>query len=296
MCSAVLSGRRVVVTGAGMGLGAAYAEAAARAGAAVLVNDLDGELAEATATRIDAAGGRAVAFAGDVADWQAAGDIVERCIVELGGIDGLVNNAGIVGRLRPMFEETEDVARRVIDVNVLGTLFVGVHAARAMVKAGGGGTIVNVSSGNQCGHALLSTYGASKGAVSSLTYAWAADLAEYGIRVNAISPNAFTHQIEEVIEQLGYNPEDRRYPSPHDNAAVVTFLLSDASAKLNGQIIRVDSGRVSVMAHPMVVAPRMPLERVSVEALVAAFDDGLDAHLQPLGVATAEISHIQVLH
>ena len=296
MTSGPLAGRRVVVTGAGMGLGAAYAEAVAAAGAAVLVNDLDPELATATAERVTVSGGRAVAHAADVADWDAARGIAERCVAEFGGIDGLVNNAGILGRLRPIYDETENVARRVFDVNVLGTLFVGVHAARAMVDAKAGGAIVNVSSGNQCGHALHSTYGASKGAVSSLTYAWAVDLAEHGIRVNAISPNAFTNQIEEEIEQLGHNPEDRDYPSRDDNAAVVTFLLSDASERLNGQIVRVDHGHVSVMAHPLVAAPRVAIKEWSIDALAKAFEDGLADQLQPLGIATAEVRHLAPLH
>src|SRR5262249_26173746 len=157
------------------------------------VNDLDEELAAGTAERINAAGGRAVACAGDVSDWDAAKAIVDSCVSEFGGIDGLVNNAGIVA-FTMMVDETEENIRCIISVNLLGTIFGGAHAARAMVAGGSGGAIVNVSSGNQCGHVYMGTYGASKGAVSSLTYAWARELAEHGIRVNAISPNAHTHQ------------------------------------------------------------------------------------------------------
>jgi NAD(P)-dependent dehydrogenase (short-subunit alcohol dehydrogenase family) len=295
MSDDALAGRRVIVTGAGSGLGAAYAQAAAAAGAAILVNDLDPNLASATSARITEAGGRAVPFAADVADWDGARSIVAACISELGGVDGLVNNAGILGRLRPMTEETEEVVRRVIDVNVLGVLFVGIHAARAMVD-GGGGAIVNVTSGNQCGHALLSTYGASKGAVASFTYAWAADLAEHGIRVNAISPNAHTGQINEVIEQLGYNPEEREYPAKEDNAAVVCFLLSDASRKLNGQVVRVDHGYVSVMSHPLVAAPRIPLEAWTIDTVANAVTDRLADNLQLLGVAIADVGKPEPLH
>ena len=293
MSNDALAGRRVLVTGAGMGLGAAYAEAAAAAGAAVLVNDLDPQLACGTAERITASGGRAVPFAADVGDWDAAADMVAACVSEFDGIDGLVNNAGIVGRLRPMFEETEDVARRVFHVNAFGTLFPGIHAARAMVR-GGGGAIVNVSSGNQCGHALLSTYGATKGAAASFTYAWAADLAEHNIRVNAISPNAHTSQIDGVIEQLGYNPEEREYPAREDNAAVVCFLLSDASRELNGQIVRVDHGYVSIMAHPLVTEPRVALGQWTIDSVAEAVTRA--GGLQPLGVAIANVSQPEPLH
>jgi NAD(P)-dependent dehydrogenase (short-subunit alcohol dehydrogenase family) len=284
------------VTGAGSGLGAAYAQAAAALGAAVVVNDLDPALASATAARITQSGGSASAFAADVSDWDRARALIDRCIDEFGGIEGVVNNAGILGRLRPMTDETEDVARRVVDVNVFGTLFVGIHAARAMVAAGGGGAIVNVTSGNQCGHALLSTYGATKGAVASMTYAWAADLADHGIRVNAISPNAHTGQIDEVIEQLGYNPEDREYPRREDNAAVVGFLLSDASKDLTGQVIRVDHGYVSITTHPLVAEPRIPLSEWTVASLAEVFRTRLASKIQPLGVALAEVERVRVLH
>jgi NAD(P)-dependent dehydrogenase (short-subunit alcohol dehydrogenase family) len=285
-----------VVTGGGSGLGAAYAEAVAAQGAAVVVNDIDPALAADTAQRITRAGGSAVPLAGDISDSQSAKALVDRCVEAFGGIDGVVNNAGILGRLRPMTEETEDVARKVFDVNVFGTMFVAMHAARAMIATKERGSIVNVSSGNQCGHALLSTYGASKGAVSSLTYAWSVDLAEHGIRVNAISPNAHTGQIDEVIDQLGYNPEDRAYPDREDNAAVVCFLLSDAANDLTGQIVRVDRGLVSVMAHPLVAEPRVPLSEWTVDSLAQAFGATLNVNLQPTGVATAQLGPVHVLH
>jgi NAD(P)-dependent dehydrogenase (short-subunit alcohol dehydrogenase family) len=285
-----------VVTGGGSGLGAAYAEAVAALGAAVVVNDIDPSLAAGTADRITQAGGSAVPLAGDVSDWDSAKALVECCLREFGGIDGVVNNAGILGRLRPMTEETEAVARKVLDVNILGTMFVAIHAAQAMIAAKQGGSIVNVSSGNQCGHGLLSTYGASKGAVATLTYAWSVDLAEHGIRVNAISPNAHTGQIDEVIEQLGYNPEDRVYPDREDNAAVVCFLLSDASNDLTGQVVRVDRGLVSVMAHPLVAEPRVPLSEWTVDSIAEAFRTTLNANLQPTGVATAQLGSVQPLH
>lgn len=295
MPSRVLEGKRVVVTGSGMGLGAAYAEAAADAGASVVTNDIDPELASATADRITQRGGTAVPFAADVSEWDGARAIVQHCVTEFGGLDGLVNNAGIVGRIRPMTEETEGVARKVIEVNVLGTIFPAVHAARVMTAAGTGGTIVNVSSGNHCGHALFGTYGGSKGAVSSLTYAWAAELGEQGVRVNAISPNAHTNQIDDITEQLGYNPEEREYPSREHNATVVVFLLSDLSDRLNGQIVRVDHGLVSVVSHPLVVEPRVPITW-SVEALAEIFETSLRDHMQPVGVALADVKHRGVLH
>jgi NAD(P)-dependent dehydrogenase (short-subunit alcohol dehydrogenase family) len=290
MSSRVLDGRRVVVTGAGIGLGAAYAEAAAAAGAAVLANDIDAGLAAATAERITANGGRAVPFAADVAEWDGARAIIEHCVSELGGIDGLVNNAGILGLVRPIHEEQAS-ARRTIDVNVTGTLYVAAHAARAMVSAGTRGAIVNVSSGAQCGLHLQGTYSASKGAVASYTYSWARDLDEHNIRVNAMAPNAYTNQHDELIEQLGYNPEKHHtaYASREDNAAVVIYLLSNASEKVNGQVVRVQHDALTLMSHPLIIQPYAPVSEWSVESVAEAFDNGLADQLQPVGVAAAGV-------
>jgi NAD(P)-dependent dehydrogenase (short-subunit alcohol dehydrogenase family) len=294
--SRTLDGKRVVVTGAGLGLGAAYAEAAAAAGATVLVNDVDVELAVATVERIAAAGGGAAAFVADVSDWDGAGAIVDHCVREFGGIDGLVNNAGILGRVRPIFEEQRD-ARRAIEINVVGTLYVAAHAAREMVTAGVGGSIVNVSSGAQCGLLMQGTYSASKGAVASYTYSWARDLEEHNIRVNAIAPNAYTAQHDQLIEQLGYNPETNHsaYPSREDNAAVVVYLLSDDSDRVNGQVVRVQHGAINLMSQPMIIHPGVEIDEWSPESVAEAFNDGLGEQLQPIGMKVGEVRPLRVL-
>lgn len=278
----------MVVTGAGRGLGAVYAEQIAAAGAAVVVNDVDADVAQATAGRITASGGRAVAFPADVSDWDAAGAMVEKCVSEFGGIDGLVNNAGILGRLVPVHEADAD-ARKVIDVNVIGVLYPGIHAARTMVQAGTPGAIVNVSSGSMMGQTLYGPYSASKGAVASLTYVWARDLAEHGIRVNALSPNAWSGQNEEMVRQLGYDAEPHitGHPSKEDNAAVVVFLLSDASEGIRGQVVRVMLGSVTLLTHPFIVTPGVPLDEFTPETVAEAFNGGgLGKQLQPVGIAS----------
>lgn len=288
----LLAGRHIVVTGAGMGLGAAYAEAAAAEGAQVVVNDLNAEHAHETAVRIRAAGGVVAAYVADVSDWNAAGELIEFCVAQFGGIDGLVNNAGILGKVGSMLTDDPEVAARVLNVNVLGTIYPSMHAARTMQQAGTPGAIVNVSSGNQCGHPLLATYGASKGAVSTLTFAWAEALSEYGIRVNAISPNAHTNMVDEGVRQLGYNAEARDYPTPADNAAAVVYLLSELSAHLTGQVVRVDHEMLAVTSHPLVVSPRVPI-KYSVAAVADAFDGPLRAAIQPPGISYASVTHLE---
>jgi NAD(P)-dependent dehydrogenase (short-subunit alcohol dehydrogenase family) len=121
-----------------------------------------------------------------VASWTEAAELIDSCVSEFGRIDGLVNNAALMWVGRPD-QLTEADLRRTIEVNVLGTTFCGLHALGHMT-AQGSGAIVNVTSGAHAGIPLQCAYSASKGAVASLTYAWAADVAGQGVRVNAISP------------------------------------------------------------------------------------------------------------
>jgi short-subunit dehydrogenase len=166
-----------------------------------------------------------------------------------------------------------------------------------MVEAGAGGSIVNVSSGAQCGLEVQGTYSASKAAVATYTYSWARDLIEHGIRVNAISPNAITAQHEQLAEQFGFHPEAHHtaFPSTEDNAAVVVYLLSDASAKLNGQVVRVAHESLSLMSHPLIIEPGASMGEWTPDAVAAAFAAGLDEQVQPLGVAFGEVRPSRVV-
>ena len=250
----VLAGKAVIITGAGRGLGAAYARHAASEGASVVVNDIDGPLAEETAAAIVHAGGRAVAHAASISDWSAAEALIQRCVAEFGRLDGLVNNAGVFVR-RDAHECQPDEAQSIVNVNVLGTMFCGIHALGVMVRQGYG-TIVNVTSGAQLGIHGMSLYGASKGAVASLTYGWANEAGSYGVRVNAVSPVATTRMSAQFGLPAGTIPPDRPAGSgppgqrPDDVAPVVTFLLSDLSEHLNGCILRLFNGGLSVLEPP----------------------------------------------
>ena len=253
----VLDGKAVVITGSGRGIGAAYARHAARHGASVVVSDVVPGSAEAVAEEIVAAGGTAVAHPADVTSWDATESLVERCVAEFGAIDGLVNNAGILtmGRVEEMDEAS---LRRVVEINLLGTAFCGVHAARRML-AQGRGSIVNVTSGTHTGQPRYGAYGATKGAIASFTYAWAADLDGSGVRVNAISPMAAGGMEAVGVEYWARRGEPRPagfdMPPAEANAPVVTFLLSDDAADVQGQVVRIDGRRLSLMAHPSVLAP-----------------------------------------
>ncbi|MDQ4011648.1 MAG: SDR family oxidoreductase [Actinomycetota bacterium] len=275
----ILEGKAIVITGAGRGLGEAYAVHAARSGASVLVNDVDGELAEAVAARIGRCGGRAVASAQSVRDPDQASGVVERCLAEFGKVDGLVNNAALNYTALP-WDEDVDVARELIEVNVLGVLYCGIAAARVM-RAQRAGSIVNISSGSSFGQRAAGTYAASKGAVASLTYSWALDLMELGVRVNGVCPVAWTRMVERSpAAQLRVTPQR----TPDRVAPLVTYLLSDRAEGITGQLIRFTGDQLHIVRQPGIKKPVLHREGWATEDIAAAFDGVLDHHLEPFGL------------
>lgn len=226
-----LAGKAVVVTGAGRGLGRAFAEAIVAAGGSVVVNDVDADVAEQATEEVAASGGRAVAAVGNVAAWDEAAAVVERCVRAFGRIDGLVNNAGLFYARSPL-EEREHDLRDIVEANVLGPLFTGVHAMRAMGRTGGG-CIVNIGSEAMLGYATMGAYATTKGAIASLTYAWSHHREETGVRVNAVTPNAQTRMSPP-------GPDGKPLPRPPASsvAPVVVYLLSDAACAINGKVLK----------------------------------------------------------
>jgi NAD(P)-dependent dehydrogenase (short-subunit alcohol dehydrogenase family) len=176
-----------LVAGAGGGIGGAGAQALGREGAAVFCTDRDGAAAEATATRIRGAGGRAAASALDVRDRVAVDAAVAAVVREFGHLDIVLESAGITHRLNFLDVDVE-TWDRIIALNLTGMFHVGQAAARQMVKTGGG-SIINVTSQlADVARPERAAYVASKGGAPSLTQAIALDLAAHGIRVNAIAP------------------------------------------------------------------------------------------------------------
>jgi NAD(P)-dependent dehydrogenase (short-subunit alcohol dehydrogenase family) len=281
-----LDGKAVVVTGAGQGLGAAYARLAAAEGAAVLVNDVDAGLASTVVKSIRAQGGRAEAAVGTVATWESAGEIIAGCVSAFGTIDGLVNNAGVFRLAHPADQDPDDF-RTVVEVNLLGTAYCGLHAIRAMLDQGGG-SVVNVTSGAHAGSAAMGAYGASKGGVASLTYCWAADLLGTGVRVNAVSPNAHTRMAEAFEAYLGTAAQGQNiHKPPEQNAPAIVYLLSDAAAGLHGQVIRIDGDELSMIAHPTVLGTGVRDPQWTVDKVAAAFAAGAVGPLSPVGLHRA---------
>lgn len=272
-----LDGKVVVVTGAGRGLGRAFARHAATVGAAVVVNDVDGDLADAVAAEITSAGGCAISSAHSVADADEAQAIVDLCVREFGRLDGLVNNAGLNYSALPADEEPH-LARDLIQVNVLGVIYTGLAAIRAMRR---GGSIVNVSSGAALGQRALATYAASKGAVASLTYSWALDLEAAGIRVNAVCPLAHTRMVLGSERAMRNCPPDR---TPERIAPLVTYLLGDRSRGVTGQMIRCNGPQLHIVGQPYLKSPILERESWDTASVARAFDEVFHAHLEPYGL------------
>jgi NAD(P)-dependent dehydrogenase (short-subunit alcohol dehydrogenase family) len=289
--SRYLEGKSVVITGSGRGIGAACARHAAEHGANVVVNDVDKDEAEAVATGIRDAGGAAIAVPADIASWDEAEGLIDACVSEFGRIDGLVNNAALY-RLHTFDQQSEAELRAVINVNVLGTAFCGTLAARRMVTQDAG-SIVNVTSGAMCGIPLQAAYSASKGAVASLVYTWALDLAGTNVRVNGMTPRAYTRMADYGKEYRsgGGGPAiDHSFlPSADSNAPLVTYLLSDRSAGLHGQIVRNDGYQIGLYSHPAVMLPVHRPEQWDVEHVERAFTEDLLGRQVPLGVVGVQI-------
>lgn len=245
------NGRVALVTGAGSGIGAAVAEALARAGAKVAVQDIGLEKAQGVAQAITAAGGQALALGGDVADPAAVETMVNQTVAWGGGLTYLVNNAGIGGPGGPTGDYPLDGWRKVMGINLDGVFYGLRYGIPAIVKSGGG-SIVNIASilGN-VGFANAPAYVAAKHAVVGLTKAAAIDHAKDGVRVNAIGPAFIDTPLLAGFDEAARNwlislhPQGR-LGKAEEVATLTTFLLSDQASFITGSYHLVDGGYCAV--------------------------------------------------
>ncbi|HTV95474.1 MAG TPA: SDR family oxidoreductase [Steroidobacteraceae bacterium] len=284
----ILAGKAVVITGSGRGIGAACAKGCARRGAAVVVNDIDPVDANDTAAAIVAEGGEAVACVADVSVWEEAGRLIDTCISTFGKIDGLVNNAALYHAARiDAFDPA--AARSLLEANVLGPLYCTGRAIKPML-AQQGGSIINVVSGAHMGIANLGIYGATKGAVASMVYTWALELAGTGVRVNGLSPFGATRIA--LRDRRGPIPEEMAkqlalLPPPEANSPVVEFLLSDLAKSVNGQLVRIDRGELQLYTHPALLLPSVTRREWTAELVAQAFESDFKDRQVPCGVRGA---------
>lgn len=248
-----LDGKVVVVTGAGQGLGETTARFASEQGASVVLFDVDLDAAQGVVDELVAEDGSAVAIRCDVADEGSVSGAVGEAIEAFGRIDGLVNNAGVIG-----FERLEDLEvvewDRLVAVNLRGTFLCTKHVGRAMLDQGSG-SIVNIGSvAAGAPQPNSGAYSPTKAAVVMLARQAAVEWGPAGLRANAVSPG-----IMETPMAQGFlaDPDtrarrlsmvaSRRFADPREVASVIAWLLSDGSSYVNGQNLEVDGGMMQVL-------------------------------------------------
>lgn len=241
------TGKTALVTGAGSGIGEAIALDLAQAGATVIVADIDLEKARAVAARIVDAGGQAQAGGGDVADPEAVQTLVAEAVAVGGGLDLLVNNAGIGGPLVPLGEYPLDGWRQVIGVNLDGVFYGMRYAIPEMLKRGGGAIVNMASILGSVGYANAGAYVAAKHALLGLTKTAALEYAAKGIRVNAVGPGFIETPLlanlpTEAKQALAASHPIGRIGRPEEVSALTLFLLSDKASFINGSYHLVDGG------------------------------------------------------
>lgn len=246
-----LKNRVAIITGAGRGMGKAHALTLAKAGAKVVVSDIDLGGCQKVVEEIKKQGGEAVAIKCDVTQKQEVDEMVKKAIKKWGKIDILVNNAGIA-QMIPFLEMTEQDWDKTLDINLKGSFLCTQAVAKEMAKQKSG-TIINIASvemGQQgVGAPAIVHYTASKGGVVAMTEALAVELAPLNIRVNVISPGMIETPMIDIVkkdpkmmEALLARIPMRRTGQPDEVSNLVLFLASDASSYMTGSTVVVDGG------------------------------------------------------
>lgn len=242
------NGKTAIVTGAASGIGAAIAEELAASGATVVIADLNIDHAQARADKITAAGGKALAFVANVADPEAVSALIDFAVSETGALHLLVNNAGVSGPAAPIGEYPIDGWKQVIDVNLNG-VFYGMRYAIPVMKAAGGGAIVNIASMlGSIGIAGSSAYVAAKHAIVGMTKNAALEHSSDNIRITAVGPGFIaTPLLKQNLDAatrtgLEESTPMRRMGTPEEVAGMVAYLLSDRASFVTGSYHLIDGG------------------------------------------------------
>lgn len=298
-----LSGKVAVVTGAGRGLGRAYAEALAAAGAAVVVNDVDGDAAAQVVEAITAGGGQARSVVAAVGSAEVADLLVATAVKEFGRLDVMVTNAGIL-RDRVLWKMSDDDFDAVVGVHLRGTFTCARAAAIRMRERGSGGRLILISSpAGQRGNFGQTNYAAAKAGIVAMARTWALELARANITVNAVVPVAATEMtktipvfapIIEESERTGkpfpeWLRKDEGLGTVEDVAGLVVFLASDASAGVTGQAIGIGGDRLALWSHPAEKAVAFADGGWTAEAIAASWQSGVGAEPETYGIPAPKV-------
>lgn len=245
-----LEGSSVVVTGAGSGIGRAAALRFAAEGARVVVADIDAERADAVVGEIEAAGGTAVAVTGDLCDQTVVDRVVSTAVERFGGLDVLVNNAGVMDRMSAASDVSDAEWERVIGVNLTAPFLLTRAALPHMLARGRGAIVFTASEAALRGSAAGTPYTVSKHGIVGLTRSVAVMYRNAGIRANAIAPGGTRTNLVVDVRPGSHGPTALapymqnigRVADADEQAAAIVFLASAAASNINGVVVPTDGG------------------------------------------------------
>ena len=248
----------------------------------MVVNDVDADVAAEVVEEITGFGGKAVVNTDSVADKAGADAIVAACVDAFGGIDVMMANAGIV-RDRTFLKMTEEEFDAVMNVHVKGTFLCHQAAALQMKEQGRGGVLLSTVSAAHFGNFGQTNYAGAKGAIASMTYTLAMELARYGIRVNALSPSGTTRMSDTYI-----GPDGKKHPMPYIdpelNGPVLVYLCSDEGNYISGQVFGTGGERITLLSQPKYGHTLIMPGGWTVEEVQKNFRQNFGARLEPIGI------------
>lgn len=292
-----LDGRVIIVTGAGQGIGKAASIALARAGGAVVVNDVNEASAAEVVEQIRTEGGRAVPCVAAIGTSEAAEQCVSAALENFSRLDAMACNAGIL-RDRVLWNTQDADFDAVVETHLRGTFTCARAAARHFREKGRGGSLILVSSiAGQRGNFGQTSYSAAKAGVAALARTWSMELRKAGVTVNAIVPNAMTAMTETIPALLPYSEmlkrgetlpdkvrQDFGLGGPEDVAPLFVYLASDRSREMTGQCIGLGGDRISIWTHPCEADHRLNSGGWNTEELAEALEGPLLAVRQDVGI------------
>lgn len=252
-----LSGKRVLITGGTHGLGMAMAKGLGRAGATLIINGHTSVKMETALAEYSKFGLKAYGYLFDVTDEKIVSESVQKIEQEVGPVDVLINNAGIIQRT-PILDMSAEDFRKVIDIDLTGPFIMSKHVGKYMIDRNAGKIINICSMMSELGRSTVTAYAAAKGGLKMLTKNMATEWAKYNIQVNGIGPGYFATEQTAPIRVDGHPFNefiiDRtpagRWGDPDDLIGTAVFLSSRASDFINGQIIYVDGGILATIGKP----------------------------------------------
>ena len=273
-----LNGKRIVITGSSRSLGRHFAMACAAEGASLIINGTNEIALAAVAAEISALGAPVHAVCGSVAETPVCNALVDTCVDKFGGIDVLVNNAGIV-RDRTLLKMSDEDFDEVIAVNLRGPFLCTRSAALAMSEQGSGHIIQITSASGLVGNFGQTNYAAAKAGLMGMMYTAIKELARYNIRCNAMWPVARTDMTQPLIDKSGKTALELGFGEPHDVAKGLVWLASDAANRFNGQCLTFNGVKTALWRSPCEEYVKQEQRPISIEEL-----EGYYAELAPVPI------------